>query len=101
MVRTKKIMTTLETDQVTVIHLPRGLVRAWCEGCAEEVSMVTAEQAAAIAGTSLRAICRCVEADALHFIEIADRVLFICPNALNALTANNHFMTVWKGEVRQ
>jgi hypothetical protein len=78
---------TVETNQVTVIYRPKRFVRAWCEGCDAEVSMVTAEQAALIAGISLRAICRSVEAGALHFVEIADRVLFICPNSLKALIA--------------
>ena len=90
MSRKKRTEIIIETDQVMVIHMPRGFVRAWCEGCAEEVSMVTADQAAAVAGISLRALCRLIEADALHFIERADRVLFICPNSLNALTGNHH-----------
>ena len=90
MTRKKRIEITLETEQVMVIHIPKGFVRAWCEGGAAEVGMVTAEQAAAVSGISLRAICRAVEADALHFIETADRVLFICPNSLNALAVNIH-----------
>jgi hypothetical protein len=86
----KRTEITMETDQVMVVYMPRGFVRAWCEGCAAEVTMLTAEQAAAIAGISLRAICRSVEAGSLHFRETADRGLFICPNSLKALTAPNH-----------
>ena len=85
--RKKRTEITMETDQVTVIYRPRDFVRAWCEGCAEEVGMVTAEQAAAISGIGPRAIYQAVEADALHFVETADRVLFICPKSLNALKA--------------
>jgi hypothetical protein len=87
MVRKKRTEITVETEQVTVIHRPRSFARAWCVHCRKEVNMVTAEQAAAVAGASLRSICRFVEVDDLHFMEKADRVLFICLDSLTALTA--------------
>jgi hypothetical protein len=44
--------------------------------------MVTAGEAAAIAGVSLRAICRRVDLGELHFKETGDGLLFICLNSL-------------------
>jgi hypothetical protein len=72
----------VETDQVLVIRQQRSLTQTWCQGCAEQVKMVTVEQAAAVAGVSLRAIFRRVEAGKLHFTETPDGLLFICLNSL-------------------
>ncbi len=43
--------------------------------------MVTPEEAALLAGVSLRDICRRVSADHLHFVETADGGL-VCTNSL-------------------
>ena len=52
--------------------------------CGEPVRMVTADQAAIVTGTSLRAVLRQVEAAQLHFTETAEGRLFICLTSLMA-----------------
>jgi hypothetical protein len=55
----------------------------WCEACGATVEMVTAEQAAALAEVSTRAIYRQVESGQIHFTETADGQLFVCLNSLS------------------
>jgi hypothetical protein len=78
----KRSRITIETRQLLAIRSPRGLVHAWCPACGEQVPMLRAEQAAALAGVSLRAICSQVDAGTLHFTEQTDGLLFICFNSL-------------------
>jgi len=81
--RTKKrTEITVETDQVLIIRQRRSGVRAWCDGCAEQVKMARAEEAAALAGVTARTIYRWVEAEKVHFTETPDGSLFICLNSL-------------------
>ncbi len=54
----------------------------WCEACAAQVRMVTAEEAAMIAEVSARAIYRRVEAGRIHFTETPEGLLLICFNSL-------------------
>ena len=83
-VRKRKTKITVESHQVTVIRHSQASVRAWCAVCGEPVRMVTADQAAIVTGTSLRAVLRQVEADQLHFTETTEGRLFICLNSLMA-----------------
>ena len=80
--RTRKTKVTVETHQVLVVRRGGRLDEDWCTQCCREVRMVTADEAAALAGVSLRAICRGVEVGALHFKEPGDGLLFICLNSL-------------------
>jgi hypothetical protein len=78
----KKTEITVETDQVLIIRQRRSGVRAWCDGCAQPVKLVTAEEAATVAGVSTRTIYRWVEAEKVHFTETPDGSLLICLNSL-------------------
>lgn len=78
----KRSRITIETRQLLAIRSPKGLVHAWCPACGEQVQMIRADHAAALAGVSLRVICRWVDAGTLHFNEQADGLLFICFNSL-------------------
>jgi hypothetical protein len=73
---------TLETEELFVISRPRRFHPIWCPKCGDQVEMVTAGEAAAFAGFSLRTICRLVESDKLHFTEMSDGLLFICLNSI-------------------
>jgi hypothetical protein len=53
-----------------------------CDACGAVVRLVTADDAAALAGTSAREIYRLVEARKIHFIETAQGSLLICLNSL-------------------
>ena len=78
----KRTKITIETDRVMIIRQRRGVIRAWCAGCAGHARLVTVEKAAALAGVSQRTIYRRVEAGKVHFIETPDGVLLICLDSL-------------------
>ncbi|HZS04304.1 MAG TPA: hypothetical protein VFD58_05665 [Blastocatellia bacterium] len=80
--RKRRTEITVETEQVVVIRRAAEPISLWCAGCAAAVTMVTPAEAAIITGSSLRAVCREVEADRLHFTETADGLLLICLNSL-------------------
>ena len=80
--RTRKTKVTVETHQLLVVRRGRRLDEDWCTQCSRRVGMVTADEAAVLAGISLRAICRNVEVGGLHFKETGDGLLFICLNSL-------------------
>lgn len=83
---------TVETEQVVIIRPTEAGASRWCSDCEATVLMVTSDNAALLLGSSLRAICRQVEAGQLHFRETETGRLFIC---LNSIT--NH-MTSQQGE---
>jgi hypothetical protein len=81
--RTKRTKVTVESHQLLVVR--RGgapFIEDWCSLCGKQVQMITAAEAALMAGVSLRTICRRVEGGKLHFNETGDGLLFICLNSL-------------------
>lgn len=81
----KRTEITVETNQTVVIRQQSRFVRAWCDGCTQPVKLVTAEEAAALAGVTARAIYAFVEAKKVHFTETPDGSLLICLNSLTAV----------------
>ena len=77
----KRTVTTIEMHQTITVKRPASASLGWCPVCRQEIEMVPLEAASILAGVSLRAICRQVGADHLHFIETADGGL-VCTNSL-------------------
>ena len=67
--RRKKTEIIVERDQVLVIKRLDSRPAEWCEQCREETRMVSADEAAAVAGISARTVYRRVEDDLVHFTE--------------------------------
>jgi hypothetical protein len=87
-VKKKRTEITIEIDELMLIKSRRGgPVQSWCPACAEEVEMITPNEAARIAGVSVRAINRWIEAQMIHFAETADGQLFVCVNSLGGSRA--------------
>ena len=85
-VRIKRRMTiTTETERVLIVQKRRIETLRWCEGCGEPVNLVTPETAATMTGLSVRAICRMVESNKVHFSETPSGSLLICLNSLPRL----------------
>jgi hypothetical protein len=78
----KRTETIIETHEVWVVRRRAGQSAVWCTECAGQPAMLTPEEAARLSGLSQRAICRSVEAGAVHFLETADGCLFVCPASL-------------------
>ena len=79
----KRTVTTIEMHQIDIVRRPAGAALAQCPACLKEVEMVSLEEAALLAGVSLRDICRRVGADHLHFIETAHGGLVCTDSLLN------------------
>ena len=78
----RKTEITVETERVLVIRGTKQARLTWCPSCAEQVKMVTPEQASAIARVTARTIYRWVEAEKLHFAETPAGWLLVCLNSL-------------------
>lgn len=77
---------TVETHRILTIKRGSRCRLAWCEECGEQARMVTADEAAILAGLSLRTTYQLIEARKLHFLETTDRVVLICLNSLGNLS---------------
>ena len=72
----------VETHRIlTIKGNSRGRL-AWCEACAGQVRMATADEAAILTGLSPRVIYQRIEARQLHFVETPGGGVFICLNSL-------------------
>ena len=80
-VKRKRTEITVEVDEV-IYAARHHLTRAWCPACGSEAQMLTPEQAAAVAGVTVRAVNRRVEDGSVHFLETADGRLLVCVNSL-------------------
>lgn len=79
---TRKIITT-ETHEVWVIRRPKKQASGWCEKCEAMVELLTADEAARLTGSSVRAIFRQLELDQFHFREsVAGEISFCLPSVL-------------------
>jgi hypothetical protein len=77
----RTIRITVETRRVLVIS--RGCsTSGWCATCKDEVSLLTPEDASAIAGVRMRLVYQWVEKGLVHFSEARDGALVICANSL-------------------
>lgn len=79
----KRTVTTIEMHQIVTIRRLTGATLAWCPVCVKEVEVVSLEEAALLAGVSLRDICRRVGADHLHFVDTSDGGLICTSSLLN------------------
>ncbi len=75
---------TVETEQIVIFNRAGQRKNFWCPNCAATVPMLTPEKAALLIGSSMRDVCRQVEAGQWHFCETADGRLFICLNSLTS-----------------
>ena len=79
----KRTVTTIETHEIVAVRRPGGATLLPCPACRREVEVVSLEEAAVLAGVSLRDICRRVGADHIHFVETPDGGLVCTYSLLN------------------
>lgn len=77
---------TIDTHRVLTIKRAARYRLVLCKECGGQVQVVTADEAAILAGTSSRAIYQLIEARRVHFAETADRLVLICLNSLGNLS---------------
>jgi len=74
---------TIEVEEVIQASSHgKRLAEGWCAACGAERTMVSPQQAAVIAGVSVREMNRWVESELVHFIETSDGLLLICGDSL-------------------
>ena len=78
----KRITIRIETHQFWRVSDREVLPHLWCAGCGAQVCQLDAQQAAALAGLTVRALCRLVEAGLLHATDAPDGALLVCLNTL-------------------
>jgi hypothetical protein len=90
-VKRKKTELVVEFDEEFVIRRRQPIAAAWCRKCADQVAMLTPDEAAIITGLSSRRIYRCIEAGSLHFSETAEGYLLICQRSLLKVESGDDF----------
>lgn len=86
--RKRRTEITVETERVVVIRQSRSVAPAWCAACGQHVTMLSVQEAAAVAGVTRCTIYRWVEAQTVHFVETPDGVLLICAQSLTAVKSD-------------
>lgn len=86
----KKIRTetSVEIDDAFVVNRVGQSVESWCAECCRLATLVTAEDAATLAGTSTRTIYRIVESGEIHWVEAPAGLLLVCLSSLLALKSS-------------
>jgi len=72
---------TVETRAMALMNRRGSVVQSWCADCGEQTRMVLLEDVV-VAGASPGVICQRLEANAIHVIEEAPGLTFICLNSL-------------------
>jgi hypothetical protein len=70
------------TAELVKISSRRKLSHYWCTECAQLVTMVSAEEAAAMFGTNLEALADKIEEQRIHTMKSSAQVNFICLRSL-------------------
>jgi len=83
-IRKKRTEITIETDRLVIISNSSSLNKH-CLACgAEEATMLTIDEAAAMADASPAAVRLWIKANRLHFVEPIQGTILICFNSLDA-----------------
>lgn len=74
----------IEIDRTIVYGRRYAKQTQWCDGCAAEVEMITAFEAARLAGVSSYTIFSKAEEGEIHSTVTPDGVLLLCINSLSS-----------------
>lgn len=72
----------IETSEIFIIRRNRTFVRAWCEDCGREVSMVPLCEAALLSGHDVKTIRSMMENRLIHFLYLKPEMPCICLRSL-------------------
>ena len=78
----KRIEITVDRRRLVVLMRRDASVSNWCNGCGEQVAMLTPDEAATVANVSSRTIYRRVEAGEIHYTETPEGLLRVCANSI-------------------
>jgi hypothetical protein len=72
----------IETSETLIIKRNRTSVRAWCEDCGQEVSMLLLPEAALLTGHDVEAIRSMMENQHIHFFYLNPETPSVCLRSL-------------------
>lgn len=78
----KILITTASYETIIVRRSIRKKSRAFCPGCAEQVEMLTLDEAVSMVKRRARALIRQLESGAIHSIETPSGHLLVCAASL-------------------
>lgn len=80
----RKIRTevVIETSEIYVVRHRRHLVRAWCEECSREVSLILPSEAALLTFQETGAIYSLMDERRVHFRFFGKKIPFVCLTSL-------------------
>ncbi len=79
----KKILITTESHEIFIVRVNRrSNIRGFCPDCAEEVELLTLDEAVSVSTRKTRELIREIEADAVHSIETLSGHLLLCRRSL-------------------
>lgn len=82
--KTRHTETTLEMREVLIVRARPGASEP-CPNCYPAAgTLVSPDVAAAMTGTSVRTVFRCLEADLIHYREVGESRVLVCVNSLAA-----------------
>ena len=76
----RKIRTevVIETSEIYIVRHQRHFVRAWCDECDREVSLISPAEAALLTFQETGAIYSLIDEKRLHFRLFEEKTPFIC-----------------------
>ena len=72
----------IETREVYVFKQQRHLVRAWCEQCGREVSLIPPSEAALLTFQETEKIYSLIDKNRVHFQIFGEKTPFVCLTSL-------------------
>jgi len=81
--RIRRTRTTVETREVVILRSSRTGVELHCPECGRVVRMLPPEEAAALAGVSVRTLFRRMESGQVHFTESQGGQIYVCAGSVS------------------
>ena len=72
----------IETSEIYVFKQQRHFVRAWCEHCGREVSLISPSEAALLTFQKTEAIYSLMNENRVHFRYFKEKTPFVCLTSL-------------------
>lgn len=79
---------TIQTHETVVLHHADPSARAWCAKCRAARDFVLPEEAARIAGVTVRTIFHRIEENRLHYLESKEGLMRICFESISKSPRN-------------
>ena len=79
---------TIQTRETVVLHHADPSTRAWCPVCRTTRNFVLPEEAARLAGVSVRTIFHRIEEDRVHYFETREGLVRVCAESISKSPRN-------------